>query len=134
MQVDGAVKHILVVDDEEAVCYVFERYLAAVGYRVSCASDGAQALRMQASDPARLVITDFRMPGMNGDELVKRLRAADPGLPIILLSANLVDIGPGLDGVPVFAKPVSIPKLVAVIGGMIGPVQQSTPSQDSPGR
>lgn len=121
MDADGAVKHILVVDDEEAVCYVFERYLSAVGYRVSTASDGDRALRMQASDPAQVVVTDFKMPGMKGDELVQRLRQADPALPIILISANPVDVGPTLQGVRFFAKPVSIPKLVEVIESIIGP-------------
>lgn len=108
----NAVKHILVVDDEEAVRYVFERYLSIVGYRVSVAADGPEALRLHGSDPADAVITDFRMPGMNGDELLRRLRAIDPRLPAIVISANPVDVGPMLDGAVFFQKPVMFDKVV----------------------
>lgn len=108
-----AVKHILVVDDEEAVRYVFERYLAIVGYRVSSAADGHEALRLHELDPADLVITDYRMPGMNGDELLQRLRAIDAGLPAIVISANPIDVGPMMDGDVFFQKPVMLDKVVA---------------------
>jgi CheY-like chemotaxis protein len=107
-----AVKHILIVDDEEAVRYVFERYLSIVGYRVSCAADGFEALRLHQADPAALVITDYKMPGMNGDELLRRLRAIDAGLPAIMISANPIDVGPMLDGVVFFRKPVMLDQVV----------------------
>jgi CheY-like chemotaxis protein len=106
------VKHILVVDDEEAVGYVFERYLAIKGYRVSLAYSGAQALETFRRDTPDLVITDFKMPGMNGDELLRRLRAIAPGLPAIMISANPIDVGAGVDGVRFFPKPVSLETLV----------------------
>jgi CheY-like chemotaxis protein len=106
------VKHILVVDDEEAVRYVFGRYLGMAGYRVSTAAGGAEALAQQQADRADLVITDFKMPGMNGDELLRRLRGADADLPAIMISANPVDIGPMLDGVLFFQKPVMLDRLV----------------------
>jgi two-component system chemotaxis response regulator CheY len=109
----ASVKHILVVDDEEAVRYVFGRYLDMAGYRVSTAPGGAEALAQQQADRADLVITDFKMPGMNGDELLRRLRGADAALPAILISANPVDIGPMLDGVLFFQKPVMLDRVVA---------------------
>jgi CheY-like chemotaxis protein len=106
------VKHILIVDDEEAVGYVFERYLAIKGYRVSVATSGEQALAAFAADQPDLVITDFKMPGMNGDELLRRLRALQPGLPAIMISANPIEVGPTLDRVKFFPKPVSLEILV----------------------
>ena len=109
----NAVKHILVVDDEEAVRYVFERYLSIVGYRVSSAADGFAALRQHQFDPADAVITDYRMPGMNGDELLRHLRAIDAGLPAIVISANPIDVGPMLDGAVFFQKPVMLDQVVA---------------------
>jgi CheY-like chemotaxis protein len=104
-------KHILIVDDEEAVGYVFERYLAIQGYRVSVACSGEQALQAFQADRPDLVITDYKMPGMNGDELLRRLRALDPALPAVMISANPIDVGPVPDGVVFFTKPVSLETL-----------------------
>jgi CheY-like chemotaxis protein len=113
------VKHILIVDDEEAVGYVFERYLTIKGYRVSVAYGGEQALEMFRRDPPDLVITDYKMPGMNGDELLRRLCAIAPGLPAVMISANPIDVGPILDGVRFFPKPVSLETLVEHIGSRL---------------
>lgn len=109
---ESAVKHILVVDDEEAVRYVFERYLSIVGYRVSIAADGFEALRLHQADRADVVITDYKMPGMNGDELLRRLRGIDAGLPAVMISANPIDVGPMLDGAVFFQKPVMLDQVV----------------------
>lgn len=116
---DSTVKHILVVDDEEAVGYVFERYLAIKGYRVSVAYSGEQALERFRLDRPDLVITDYKMPGMNGDELLRRLRALQPGLPAIMISANPVDVGPCLDQVRFFPKPVSLETLVGHLDAVL---------------
>lgn len=105
-------KHILIVDDEQAVGYVFERYLAIKGYRVSVAYDGEQALQAFRADRPDLVITDYKMPGMNGDELLRRLHAIAPALPAVMISANPIEVGPILDGVKFFPKPVSLETLV----------------------
>jgi CheY-like chemotaxis protein len=113
------VKHILVVDDEEAVGYVFERYLAIKGYRVSVALSGEQALETFRREAPDLVITDYKMPGMNGDELLRRLRSLAPRLPAIMISANPIDVGPTLDGVRFFPKPVSLETLVEHVGAIL---------------
>jgi two-component system chemotaxis response regulator CheY len=115
------VKHILVVDDEEAVRYVFERYLKMAGYRVSAAPGGAEALARHQADRADLVITDFKMPGMNGEELLRTLRGLDPSVPAVMISANPVDIGPMLAGVRFFRKPVMLDQVVAHLKGVLGP-------------
>lgn len=113
-------QHILLVDDEEAVRYVFERYLGMLGYRITTAADGVEALARHAADPADLVITDFRMPRMHGGELLARLRRDEPRLPAILISANPVDAGPMLADVRFFAKPVSMPALAEAVAALIG--------------
>jgi len=112
-------KHILIVDDEEAVGYVFERYLAIKGYRVSVAFSGEQALEAYGADRPDLVITDYKMLGMNGDELLRHLRALDPSLPAVMISANPIDVGPTLDGVRFFPKPVSLETLAEHIDGIV---------------
>ena len=111
-------KHILVVDDEEAVGYVFERYLAIKGYRVSVAHSGEQALECYRADKPDLVVTDYKMPGMNGADLLLRLRAIDPTLPAVMISANPIEVGPTLDGVRFFPKPVSLETLAEHIGSV----------------
>jgi len=116
---DSKLKHILVVDDEEAVGYVFERYLSIKGYRVSVAYSGEQALDAFRADAPDVVITDFKMPGMNGDELLRRLRALQPGLPAVLISANPIEVGPTLDQVRFFPKPVSLETLVEHLETML---------------
>jgi len=113
-------RHILLVDDEEAVRYVFERYLGLLGYRITPACDGAEALALHRADPADLVITDFRMPVMDGGELLAQLRRAEPDLPAILISANPLDAGPLPAGVRCFAKPVSMPLLADAVAAMLG--------------
>jgi CheY-like chemotaxis protein len=120
-------QHILLVDDEEAVRYVFEHYLSILGYRVTTACDGVEALRLHAADPADLVITDFRMPRMDGGELLAHMRARHPALPAILISANPVDAGPMLHDVRFFAKPVSMPLLAETVAAMVG---DPAPSRD----
>jgi len=113
------VKHILVVDDEQAVGYVFERYLAIKGYRVSVACNGQQALDAYGADTPDLVITDYKMPGMNGAELLQRLRAMDARLPAVMISANPIEAGPTLDGVRFFPKPVSLETLAEHISAVL---------------
>jgi CheY-like chemotaxis protein len=79
---------------------------------VSVASDAAQALERFEADAPDLVITDYKMPGMNGDELLRRLRAKRPTLPAVMISANPIDVGPAMDEVKFFPKPVSLETLV----------------------
>jgi hypothetical protein len=84
----GGSELILVVDDEESVLAVSRTLLQRRGYRVLAASSGAEALalfRPHAHEVA-LVITDLMMPGMDGTDLVPRLRELAPGLRVIGVS------------------------------------------------
>lgn len=110
---------VLVVDDEEAITYIFERYLSIAGYEVAVANSGRDAVEAFRSRHADLVITDFRMPGMNGAQLIDQLRAIEPGLPALVISANPIDVGTMPDGVRFFAKPVSMPDLLERVAGML---------------
>jgi CheY-like chemotaxis protein len=123
--------HILLVDDEEAVRYVFERYLSILGYRVTTARHGSEALALHRAHPADLIITDFRMPQMDGGELLAHLRRIDPLLPAILISANPVDAGRLLDDVRFFAKPVSMSLLADTVAAMVGPGQIPSPEKET---
>jgi CheY-like chemotaxis protein len=77
----------LVVDDEDAVRGLVERILRQPGYETRVAGDGPAALKVAASEgPFDILVTDLAMPGMQGDELARRLRQSDPELKVLYLT------------------------------------------------
>jgi CheY-like chemotaxis protein len=70
---------ILVVDDEAGIVSFLERYLTSRGHAVLTASDGATALRLAGGTTFDVVVCDVRMPGMDGYEVVRRMRALPDG-------------------------------------------------------
>jgi len=80
--------HILLVDDEERVRLVLAQALRDIGHDVTCAGDGEQALDVLHCGSLDLVITDIRMPGMNGLELLDTVGTRFPGLPVILITGQ----------------------------------------------
>jgi DNA-binding NtrC family response regulator len=78
---------ILVVDDEERMAGVVAMALARAGWECETASDGAEALRAMEIRGADVVVTDWKMAGMDGLELLKRLRAKYADVPVILITA-----------------------------------------------
>ena len=79
---------VLLVDDEDSLRRVVEYTLSEDGYRVITAADGSAGLREFQSTSVDLVLTDIRMPDIDGLELLKRLKAMQPDLPVILLTAH----------------------------------------------
>ncbi len=83
----GPARTVLLVEDETAVRGLAERVLARRGWHVYAAADGHEALRLApAGEALDLLVTDAAMPGMGGPELIDRLRAERPRLPVILVS------------------------------------------------
>jgi two-component system response regulator CpxR len=78
-------KVILVVDDNEQDLSVLKFMLATNGYRVVSASTGQDALSVFAENQVDLVLADYAMPQMNGNQLVNRLKQIAPHVPMILL-------------------------------------------------
>jgi DNA-binding NtrC family response regulator len=78
---------ILVVDDEQSMCQYLSILLTKEGHEVVTANSGADALRLLDQAPVDVVITDVRMPGMDGIQLLKGVRALDPELPVIMMTA-----------------------------------------------
>nr|WP_033825737.1 response regulator transcription factor [Kitasatospora sp. MBT63] len=81
---------ILVVDDDPTVAEVVTGYLHRAGYRVDRAADGHQALAAAAEHRPDLVVLDLMLPGLDGLEVCRRLRATEAGadLPVVMLTAK----------------------------------------------
>jgi DNA-binding NtrC family response regulator len=81
-----AKSHVLVVDDEELYRRSLARILSRVGHQVSEARDASEALALLGQGGVDLVVSDVRMPGLNGLELVRQVRDIDPDLPCIVVT------------------------------------------------
>jgi CheY-like chemotaxis protein len=110
-----APRSILVVDDEPFVCDAVRRMLAFDGHSVKTVSDGTAALEMLKGEKFDLVITDFAMPGMKGDELAQTIKKLRPEQSVVMITAYaelLVATGNPLRGVDmVLAKPFLLENL-----------------------
>ena len=85
--IDPAAPHILVVDDDRRIRELLTSYLAGKGFRVTAAGDAAQARERMRGIAFDLLVLDVMMPGESGLELVRSLRAAADGVPVLILSA-----------------------------------------------
>lgn len=112
-------KHILVVDDAEAIAYLFSKYFQRHRFRVSIAADGQSAVRISETDQIDGIVTDFRMAGMDGCELVDRLRRQQPDLPAIIVSAFASDVPAENRNTKIFNKPVDPMILVHRMSDML---------------
>jgi CheY-like chemotaxis protein len=80
-------RRILVVDDEPFVCDAVRMMLAFDGHQVETASSGREALEVFDKGKFDLVITDYAMPAMKGDELAQAIKARVPGQPVVMITA-----------------------------------------------
>jgi len=80
--------HILVVDDDPRITDLVRRILAYEGYSVAIASSGNDALTRTLEHPPDLIVLDIMLPGLDGLEVARRLRAAGDNVPILMLTAR----------------------------------------------
>ena len=113
---------ILIVDDEPTIVEVVGLYLQREGFRVLTAGDGNAALQAVAQQRPDLVVLDLMLPGLNGLEVTKRLRADGP-LPIIMLTARSEEadrvVGLELGADDYVTKPFSARELVARVKAVL---------------
>jgi DNA-binding response OmpR family regulator len=81
-------QHILVIDDDPAVTSLLKRGLSYEGFAVATAKSGTEGLTTAREHPSDLVILDVMMPGLDGFEVLQRLRAADSQLPVLMLTGR----------------------------------------------
>ena len=81
------IRTILVVDDEQSIRFLYREELEEDGYRVITAADGEEALRKVRKEKPDLITLDIRMPGMDGIEVLHRIREMDKEIPVIMSTA-----------------------------------------------
>ena len=110
-------KTILLVDDEPPVLRALQRLLQRAGYRVFTAENGAMALALLASQQVALVVSDFRMPGMNGAQLVHEFKSVQPGLRALIVSGYAEEDGIDIE-IPRLTKPFRSAELAASLSAL----------------
>ena len=108
-------ERILVVDDEENVRVLFSRILQKEGYQVECASSGSEAIEKLANSSFDLVVTDLKMNGVDGLDVVRKGKTVNHTMPFILISGYGTNQTAGTaarEGADMFLmKPIEITEL-----------------------
>jgi DNA-binding response OmpR family regulator len=121
---DHARGSVLVVDDEPTIAEVVARYLERAGYRTRVAGDGLEAIEAAANQRPDLVVLDLMLPGLDGLEVMRRLRDQDRDrIAVILLTAKGEEsdrvIGLRLGADDYVVKPFSPAELVARVDAIL---------------
>lgn len=82
-------KKILVVDDDRDTCWLLSQILGEEGYKVATSRDGIRAIRIAKKERPNLVLLDLEIPGINGVEILRRLRRFNKDVPVIVISADM---------------------------------------------
>ncbi|HIE88415.1 MAG: nitrogen regulation protein NR(I) [bacterium] len=128
--------NIWVVDDERSIRWVLEKALTQNGWAVECFESAEQLLeQLQVSTP-QAVITDIRMPGTDGLELLNTLKDSHPGLPVIVMTAHS-DLDSAVTSIQGGAfeylpKPFEVDEAVAVVGRALAQTQQTMTEEPPP--
>ncbi|MFA5159071.1 MAG: response regulator [Candidatus Omnitrophota bacterium] len=130
------IKRILVADDEAGIRSVLEIILRRMGYTVIPAENGQKAFELLKKDNFDFLITDFKMPGLNGGQLLKAMANGDLSqkIPAILMTGNVEDVDfselkKGLD-VELVVKPHIMNPILAVLKKYGGPDQTRSASSE----
>jgi DNA-binding response OmpR family regulator len=124
------VQTILVVDDEPQIVRVVRSYLEKAGYQVAIAANGRDALFTARDVKPDLVVLDLQMPEMDGLEFTRRIRAEQPEIAIIMLTARVDEmdriLGLELGADDYMTKPFSPRELVARVRAVLRRMQSGT--------
>lgn len=110
-------KHILLIEDDPEIVQLLELHLKDVGYEVAFRFNGAEGLQEVIDNPPDLVILDIMLPGMDGIEVCRNIRAKNLNLPILMLTAKSEEIdkvlGLEMGADDYLSKPFSVRELLA---------------------
>ena len=127
---------VLVVDDDWPMAKTLVDVLKLKGFKAEAACSGPGALEMVGSDQFDCVLTDVKMPVVNGVELLRSIKAGRPHLPVLLMTAyapgDLVHEGLREGAIASFTKPLDIDLLVWFLSELSGPRAIVIVDEDSP--
>lgn len=113
--------HVLLVEDHEAVRLLFARCLTQEGYQVTHVSDSETAIVLLTQETFHLLLTDYRLPGLMGDGLIRHVQEQYPAIRTILMSGDpatsYLARACGADGC--YEKGTPLPKLMDSITGLL---------------
>src|ERR1700757_1085050 len=132
-----AMERILVIDDDVELCHLVGEYLRAEGFTTECVHDGESGLKKATAGDYVLAVLDVMLPGINGFEVLRRVRATSR-LPVLLLTARGEDVdrivGLEIGADDYLPKPFNPRELVARIRAVLPPPradgQASPPAPD----
>lgn len=116
--------HVLVVDDERLVRDFVLTVLQRKGHTVNIAVDGQEAYELYVRQPSavELLVTDLVMPRMSGLDLIRKVKAINSELPVIVMSGHLPDNEQSLYDIPCLLKPFAMSTLMAAVVMSMAPV------------
>ena len=119
---------ILIVEDDEEMKSLLKDFLADEGYEADSAHNGSEALLKLAKESFDLVITDIRMPGLTGFDILSAIKKLELGMPVIVITAFGGEeifqrsMARGADGY--LEKPILFPKLKLLIHELVSPKEK----------
>ena len=123
--------HILIAEDNIAMADVVRFNLQHAGFRVTVCRNGQEAFDILSAEPFDVVITDYQMPGLNGEELCRKMRGDErlSGMPVIMVSAKGLELDVDalqdeLQLQSILYKPFSPRELTRLVQASLEPVEQ----------
>ncbi|MBD0274042.1 MAG: response regulator [Acetobacteraceae bacterium] len=117
----AAALRVLMAEDEPLAAEVIEEGLVEAGFQVLAANDGQEAYDLAANGAGfDLLLTDLRMPRLDGKELIAKLRAERPGLPVVVMTGfpppdGAASLQAGRGPLRLLTKPIGITPLIAAL-------------------
>ncbi|PWC50322.1 response regulator [Azospirillum sp. TSA6c] len=116
--------HILIAEDEVLAAMALEDFLSFKGFRVTVAANGVEALERYAAERIHALVTDLRMPRMDGETLIREIRDRDATLPVVVMTGYLTEDSDlkqeRWKPLEIFSKPVNPRTICNTLHRMLG--------------